>query len=86
MLKVQRNVCIPYRYTRRPITSGWHPLDLCCRLLIPDLTNPDTDLVEMKDSMHRNAYAILIKEANRLNMFEDSRFCKDVLRIITVIA
>lgn len=35
---------------------------------------------------HRNAYAILIKEANRLNMFQDSRFCKDVLRVITVIA
>jgi hypothetical protein len=36
--------------------------------------------------MHRNAYAVLIKEAHRLNMFEDSKFCKDILRIITVIA
>jgi hypothetical protein len=36
--------------------------------------------------MHRNAYTVLIKEAMRMNMFEDSRFCKDVLRIITMIA
>ncbi|KIW68466.1 hypothetical protein PV04_04408 [Phialophora macrospora] len=36
--------------------------------------------------MHRSAYAVLIKEAIKLNMFEDSRFCKDVLRVITVIA
>jgi hypothetical protein len=38
------------------------------------------------DLMHRNAYAVLIKEATRLNMFGDSKFCKDILRIITVIA
>jgi hypothetical protein len=44
------------------------------------------DSVYSSDIMHRNAYAVLIKEANRLNMFDDSRFCKDVLRIITVIA
>ena len=36
--------------------------------------------------MHRNAYAVLIKEAMRLNLFEKSRFCKDVLRVITMIA
>ncbi len=35
---------------------------------------------------HRNAYAVLIRQAIRMNMFEDSRFCKDILRIITVIA
>ncbi|EXJ69871.1 uncharacterized protein A1O5_06944 [Cladophialophora psammophila CBS 110553] len=35
---------------------------------------------------HRNAYAVLIREAVRLHMFEESRFCKDVLRIITMIA
>ncbi|OAP64582.1 hypothetical protein AYL99_00554 [Fonsecaea erecta] len=36
--------------------------------------------------IHRNAYAVLIREAERLHMFEDSRFCKDVLRIIMMIA
>ena len=49
-------------------------------------TYRDTNLAKLKDTMHRNAYAILIREAVRLNMFEDSRFCKDILRIITVIA
>ncbi|OAL38004.1 hypothetical protein AYO20_02837 [Fonsecaea nubica] len=36
--------------------------------------------------IHRNAYAVLIKEAENMNMFQDSRFCKDVLRIILMIA
>ncbi|KIW18120.1 hypothetical protein PV08_02408 [Exophiala spinifera] len=36
--------------------------------------------------LHRKAYAVLIKEAFEQRMFERSRFCKDVLRIITVIA
>ncbi|KAK6375694.1 hypothetical protein LTS17_007516 [Exophiala oligosperma] len=36
--------------------------------------------------IHRKAYAMLIKEAFEKRMFERSRFCKDVLRIITVIA
>ncbi|KIX99443.1 uncharacterized protein Z520_05019 [Fonsecaea multimorphosa CBS 102226] len=36
--------------------------------------------------IHRSAYAILIREAEKLHMFEDSRFCKDVLRIIMMIA
>lgn len=36
--------------------------------------------------MHRKAYAVLIKEAFLHSMFEKSRFCKDVLRVITVIA
>ena len=36
--------------------------------------------------IHRKAYAVLIKEAFEQQMFERSRFCKDVLRVITVIA
>ncbi|KAJ9617266.1 hypothetical protein H2200_000987 [Cladophialophora chaetospira] len=46
----------------------------------------DSELTKWLDVMHRNAYDVLIREATRLNMFEDSRFCKDVLKIITVIA
>ncbi|OCT52446.1 hypothetical protein CLCR_10295 [Cladophialophora carrionii] len=44
------------------------------------------DTTVPKDLMHRNAYAVLIREAVKMKMFEDSRFCKDILRVITVIA
>jgi hypothetical protein len=36
--------------------------------------------------VHRKAYAVLIKAAYEQNLIEGSRFSKDVLRIITVIA